>query len=104
MRRRGAGAGAGGGRRRGRGGGAVADAPTVVEVGAGRGTLARAVRAAGYGGRYMCVERSAVLRAAAAAAGFEVADSLPPGPFEGVVLANELLDNLPFRLLERAED
>ncbi|MFP5319700.1 MAG: SAM-dependent methyltransferase [Acidimicrobiia bacterium] len=27
---------------------------------------------------------------------------LPVGPFEGVVLANELLDNLPFRLLERA--
>lgn len=26
---------------------------------------------------------------------------LPAGPFEGVVLANELLDNLPFRLLER---
>src|SRR5207248_1543607 len=26
---------------------------------------------------------------------------LPTGPFTGVVLANELLDNLPFRLLER---
>jgi len=26
---------------------------------------------------------------------------LPAGPFEGVVLANELLDNLPFRLLQR---
>ena len=29
---------------------------------------------------------------------------LPEGPFEGVVLANELLDNLPFRLLERTRD
>ena len=28
-------------------------------------------------------------------------DELPAGPFEGVVLANELLDNLAFRLLER---
>ncbi|HEX2191650.1 MAG TPA: SAM-dependent methyltransferase, partial [Acidimicrobiales bacterium] len=26
---------------------------------------------------------------------------LPVGPFDGVILANELLDNLPFRLLER---
>ena len=31
-------------------------------------------------------------------------DELPPGPFEGVVLANELLDNLAFRLLERGAD
>ena len=29
---------------------------------------------------------------------------LPVGPFEGVVVANELLDNLPFRLLERGGD
>lgn len=29
---------------------------------------------------------------------------LPVGPFEGIVLANELLDNLAFRLLERGED
>jgi SAM-dependent MidA family methyltransferase len=29
---------------------------------------------------------------------------LPAGPFTGVVLANELLDNLPFRLLERDAD
>ncbi len=29
---------------------------------------------------------------------------LPAGPFTGVVIANELLDNLPFRLLERTED
>ena len=31
-------------------------------------------------------------------------DELPAGPFDGVVFANELLDNLPFRLLERAEN
>jgi SAM-dependent MidA family methyltransferase len=29
---------------------------------------------------------------------------LPVGPFDGVILANELLDNLPFRLLENAAD
>ena len=29
---------------------------------------------------------------------------LPAGPITGVVLANELLDNLPFRLLERGAD
>jgi SAM-dependent MidA family methyltransferase len=31
-------------------------------------------------------------------------DELPAGPITGVVLANELLDNLPFRLLARRED
>jgi SAM-dependent MidA family methyltransferase len=29
---------------------------------------------------------------------------LPVGPFDGVVVANELLDNLPFRMLEREGD
>ena len=78
----------------------------VVEVGAGRGSLAAAVRAAGYGGRYVCVERSAALRAAAAerVPDVEVVAELPEGPLDGVVLANELLDNLPFGLLERGAD
>jgi SAM-dependent MidA family methyltransferase len=31
-------------------------------------------------------------------------DALPVGPFNGVILANELLDNLPFALLERTAD
>jgi SAM-dependent MidA family methyltransferase len=30
-------------------------------------------------------------------------EELPAGPFEGVIVANELLDNLPFRLLERGD-
>jgi SAM-dependent MidA family methyltransferase len=83
---------------------AVSDAPVVVEAGAGRGSLAAAVRAAGYGGRYVCVERSASLRAAAAerAPDVEVVAELPEGPLDGVVLANELLDNVPFGLLERS--
>jgi SAM-dependent MidA family methyltransferase len=85
---------------------AVADADVVVEAGAGRGTLAAAVRAAGFRGRYVCVERSAALRAAAAGRvpGVEVVAELPPGPLDGVVLANELLDNIPFALLERGPD
>jgi SAM-dependent MidA family methyltransferase len=81
---------------------AVADAPVVVEAGAGRGALAAAVRAAGFAGRYVCVERSAALRAAAA--DVEVVAELPSGPLDGVVLANELLDNVPFALLERGPD
>ena len=108
----------------------------VIEGGAGRGALARAVldaRPACAGAlRYVCVERSAVLRAGAdgllptepAANVFgavlggdldeervvpgtgpvvSVLDDLPLVPVVGVVLANELLDNLPFRLVERAD-
>ncbi len=115
----------------------------VVEAGAGRGALARAVLGAGPGCasalRYVCVERSARLRrkieellpveppatvlGLAAAGGADgaggiddddvvvagtgpsvtVLEDLPAGPVTGVVLANELLDNLAFRLLERAD-
>lgn len=77
---------------------------TVVEAGAGRGALAKAVLAAapacGPALRYVAVERSAVLRGQHPA-GVESAAALPQEPFTGVVLANELLDNLPFGLLER---
>lgn len=77
---------------------------TVVEAGAGRGALAKAVLAAapacGPALRYVAVERSAALRGQHPA-GVESAGSLPEEPFTGVVLANELLDNLPFGLLER---
>jgi SAM-dependent MidA family methyltransferase len=108
----------------------------VIEAGAGRGALARAILDAGPAclpaTRYVCVERSAVLRArvdeavpvepatnvfgavvhgddpdddASVIAGtgpvLAVLDDLPLVSVTGVVLANELLDNLPFRLLER---
>jgi SAM-dependent MidA family methyltransferase len=77
---------------------------TVVEAGAGRGALAKAVLAAVPACRpalrYIAVERSAVLRARHPT-GITSAAALPAEPFAGVVLANELLDNLPFRLLER---
>jgi len=90
----------------------------VVEVGPGDGTLAETVLAAlgrapeGVEGmEYLLVERSPSMRqvalerveAAGHASGIPVrlADSVAAdGPFEGVVLANELLDALPARRLE----
>ncbi|WP_419842595.1 SAM-dependent methyltransferase [Candidatus Poriferisodalis sp.] len=91
----------------------------VVEGGAGRGTLCLDVlahveatsAALGAALRYVMVERVAGLRHAAesrlAASSFPLAvavPDLPSGPFVGVVIANELLDNLPLRLLERSHD
>ena len=79
---------------------------TVVEAGAGPGTLARAVLAAeptcGAALRYVAVERSAAQRAAHPGE-VESREGHPEGPLTGVVLANELLDNLAFRLMERTE-
>lgn len=108
----------------------------VVEGGAGRGALAKAVLDASPSClpalRYVCVERSPALRAAAesllptepaanifgAVVGGDldeervvpgtgpvvaVLDDLPLVPVVGMVVANELLDNLPFRLLERRD-
>jgi SAM-dependent MidA family methyltransferase len=85
---------------------------TVVDAGAGPGTLARAVLAAEPAVlqtgalRYVMLERSSAQRVAHADLPVE---STPnrwehrwehrwPGAFDGVVVANELLDNLPFRL------
>ncbi len=76
----------------------------VIEVGAGPGTLARSVLAAwsaepsAHPTRYVAVEVSPAQRELHPA-GVESRPDLPAGPFTGVVLANELLDNLPFRLL-----
>lgn len=108
----------------------------VVEAGAGRGVLAKAILAADPACapalRYLCVERSAVLRerlceelpveppanifgpvvhhdeddtdTSATGVGPMVAalDDLPMLPIDGMVLANELLDNLPTRLVQRS--
>ena len=74
---------------------------TVVDAGAGPGTLARSVLAAApdcLGAlRYVAVEVSEPQRLRHPD-GVESRADLPGEPFEGVVIANELLDNLPFRL------
>lgn len=87
---------------------------TVVEAGAGDGRLCREVLRAAPACldalEYVLVERAPAARAAqrdrldpAGALGARVLslDDLPSDPFVGVVLANELLDNLPFDLVER---
>jgi SAM-dependent MidA family methyltransferase len=80
----------------------------VVEVGAGRGALAAAIFAAApecaEAMSYAAVETSASLRADAAALLGDraaVVAELPNHIEHGVVLANELLDNLPVRVVER---
>jgi SAM-dependent MidA family methyltransferase len=74
---------------------------TVVDAGAGPGTLARSVRAAapacGDALRYVAVEISAAQRARHPD-GIESRADIPTEAIDGVVIANELLDNLPFRL------
>ena len=74
---------------------------TVVDAGAGPGTLARSVLAArpecGDALRYMAVEVSAGQRTRHPEGIGSVA-AMPEDEFDGVVIANELLDNMPFRL------
>jgi SAM-dependent MidA family methyltransferase len=77
------------------------DVFTVVDAGAGPGTLARSVLAArpscGDAMHYVAVEVSAGQRRRHPD-GVESVSQMPTEPFHGVVIANELLDNLPFRL------
>jgi SAM-dependent MidA family methyltransferase len=76
----------------------------VVEAGAGPGTLARSILAAepevARAGalEYVAVERSEAQRASHPTAIHSVAE-LPEHTEAGVILANELLDNLAFRLV-----
>jgi len=89
----------------------------VIEAGSGRGTLCRdiflSVQECSSALRYVMVERSEVQRdeafaSVAATCFLEVEEApltavkdLPVGPFTGVVLANELLDNLPPRVVQK---
>ena len=77
------------------------DVFTVIDAGAGPGTLARSIAVAtpecAVAMRYVAVEVSEAQRSRHPD-GIESVAELPEGPFDGVILANELLDNLPFRL------
>lgn len=75
----------------------------VFDMGAGPGTLARSILAAApealiEPSRYVAVETSAAQRARHPD-GIVSVPELPEGQLSGVVIANELFDNLPFRLL-----
>ncbi|MFA5774829.1 MAG: SAM-dependent methyltransferase [Ilumatobacteraceae bacterium] len=74
---------------------------TFVDAGAGPGTLARSVLAANPACldslRYIAVESSPVQRKSHPQ-GIESRSTMPDQSFVGVVVANELLDNLPFEL------
>ncbi len=77
---------------------------TVVELGAGDGTLARGILRAATGRfgaalSYIAVEQSEQARHALQRGGVLAADSIEgalDGPVTGVIFANELLDNIPF--------
>ena len=75
---------------------------TVIDAGAGPGTLARTVAKAepdcAPALQWINVERSAAGRATHTVG--ESASAMPDGPIIGVIMANELLDNLPLRLLD----
>lgn len=85
---------------------------TVVELGAGDGTLARRILDSvapvpelASALRYLVVERTAGQMEALRGSGLETIGSLAEaGPMTGCIIANELLDNVPFHRLRERED
>ncbi|TMK85923.1 MAG: hypothetical protein E6G44_05325 [Actinobacteria bacterium] len=84
---------------------------SIVEAGAGDGTLARQVMdalpdAVRRRSTYLAVDRSPTARAALRAEGLRAAASVSelPAARHGCLLANELLDNLPFHRLRMTDD
>ncbi len=79
---------------------------TVIDAGAGPGTLARTVFKAEPDCtpvlRWVNVERSAAGRGTHTVG--ESSPVMPEGPITGVIVANELLDNLPLRLFDPEGD
>ena len=79
---------------------------TVVDIGAGEGALARGIKTAAANDEefsralhIIAVERGQIARNALASSGLEVAAEIQDvDPFTGLVIANELFDNVPFRL------
>lgn len=83
------------------------DEVELIEVGAGDGTLLRALlpELADLDARVTAVERSAGARAALATIdGVAVRDTMPDAGDPALILAHELLDNLPFRRLRSTGD
>jgi NADH dehydrogenase [ubiquinone] 1 alpha subcomplex assembly factor 7 len=81
---------------------------TVVDLGAGDGTLARQIQQAAASDpafsetmRVVAVERGSEARRILGTHGFEAHASIDEvGPFTGVLIAHELFDNVPFRLFK----
>ncbi|MEI8335707.1 MAG: class I SAM-dependent methyltransferase [Actinomycetes bacterium] len=85
----------------------------VIEAGAGSGRLGREIlrgeSAVGASMKYITVERSAALRQLQAETlrnypDVEILAELPSAPISGVIIANELLDNLAFDIAEFTSD
>ncbi len=83
-------------------------AATLVEAGAGSGSLLRPLCDAlgDLAARVVAIDASPAARTALADAGFETMSDLSEleGPLDGVIIANELLDNLPMRLAAKSGD